>query len=177
MLPADAMSTLDETFRALEETLSTDAGGDGVSFERSVDLRYRGQGYELNLPYGPDPSEAFHRLHQQRFGFCDRNRPLEIVTLRVRLRILGPAFSQTPQPEFEGNGVNARVGERSAYFDGRWLMTPIYARELLRAGDCLTGPALVTEYSSTTVLPPDCNLRVDGYGAMVIRIGQERENG
>jgi N-methylhydantoinase A len=81
-----------------------------------------------------------------------------------------------PQPEIEGNGANARIAERPVYFDGAWLMTPIYARERLHAGDSLTGPALVTEYSSTTVLPPNCNLRVDGYGAMVIRVGQEREN-
>ena len=177
MLPGNEMNTLDETFLSLEETFSANGAGDEGSFERSVDLRYRGQGYELNLPYGPDPAEAFHQLHLQRFGFCDRKRSLEIVTLRVRLRIPGPAFSPTPQPEIEGDGANARIRERPVYFDGGWLETPIYVRQLLRAGDFLTGPALVTEYSSTTVLPPDCNLRVDGYGAMVIRVGRERENG
>jgi N-methylhydantoinase A len=176
MLPGDAMERLGETFCLLEEILGAESANDRASFERSVDLRYRGQGYELNLPYGPDAAEAFHQLHQRRFGFCDRNRPLEIVTLRVRLRIPGPQFATTPQPEIEGNGEGARIGERRVYFDGEWPLTPIYARERLRAGDCFSGPALVTEYSSTTVLPPGCELRVEGYGALVIRVGQESRN-
>jgi N-methylhydantoinase A len=176
MLPGDAMDRLDETFLALEETLRGDrreAAAGPASFERSIDVRYRGQGYELNVPYGPDAAEAFHRLHQRRFGFCDRGRQLEIVTLRVRLRLPGPEFVPTPQAEIEGEGEGARAGERPVYFDGVWRATPIYARERLRPGDRMSGPALVIEYSSTTVLPPGCHLRVDGYGALVIDVAQE----
>ena len=145
--------------------------------ERSLDLRYRGQGYELNVPHGRDSAEAFHRLHEQRYGFCDRVRQLEIVTLRVRLRVPGPAFSPALHPEIDGDGASARAGERPVYFDGAWLDTPIYTRERLRPGDRIAGPALVIEYSSTTVLPPDCRLRVDGYGALVIEVAQENGHG
>jgi N-methylhydantoinase A len=176
MLPGDAMDRLDETFLALEETLRGDrreAAAGPASFERSIDVRYRGQGYELNVPYGPDAAEAFHRLHQRRFGFCDRGRQLEIVTLRVRLRLPGPEFAPAPQAEIEGDGDGARAGERPMYFDGVWRATPIYARERLRPGDRISGPALVIEYSSTTVLSPGCHLRVDGYGALVIDVAQE----
>jgi N-methylhydantoinase A len=172
MLRGDAMDELGARFAELEETLRGDAGVE-ASFERSVDLRYRGQGYELNVPYGADAVEAFHRLHEQRFGFCDRARRLEIVTLRVRARVAGPEFSPQRQTEVAGDGATARVGERKVYFDGEWLDTAIYARERLRAGDCLSGPALVVEYSSTTVLPPGCRLRVDRFGALVIAVGQE----
>ena len=72
MLPGDAVDRLDETFLALEETLRGDrreAAAGLASFERSIDVRYRGQGYELNVPHGPDAEEAFHSLHQRRFGF------------------------------------------------------------------------------------------------------------
>jgi N-methylhydantoinase A len=175
MLPGDAMDRLHETFRGLEDALQAENSAAG-SFERSVDLRYRGQGYELNVPYGPDTAEAFHQLHERRFGFCDRSRQLEIVTLRVRLRTPGPPFSPMPQLEIEGDGAAARVGERPVYFDGDWRRTPIYARQHLRAGDTLVGPALVIEYSSTTVLPPGCQLRVDGYGVLAIRVAQEGED-
>jgi N-methylhydantoinase A len=171
MLPGDAMDQLHPTFAALEDTLHAAETGDSASFERSLDLRYRGQGYELNLPYTPDTADAFHRLHHRRFGFSDRARPLEIVTLRVRLRIPGPAYSPTPQPEIPGDGAHALVSQRPVYFDGSWLSTPIYARDRLRSGDRLFGPALIIEYSSTTVLPPACHLRVDGYGALLISIG------
>jgi N-methylhydantoinase A len=179
MLPGDAVDSiarLDETFLALEETLragATETAAGTASFERSIDVRYRGQGYELNVPYGPDAEEAFHRLHQRRFGFCDRGRQLEIVTLRVRLRVPGPEFAPTQQTEIDGDGKDARTGERPVHFDGAWRATPIYARERLRPGDRISGPALVIEYSSTTVLPPGCHLRVDGYGALVIGVAQE----
>ena len=159
----------------MEDGLETAEGP--TSFDRSVDLRYRGQGYELNVPHGPDAAEAFHRLHERRFGFCDLKRQLEIVTLRVRMRVAGPAFAPTPEPEIDGDGADARVGERAVYFDGVWRATPIYARERLRGGDRVSGPALVIEYSSTTVLPPGCNLRVDGYGVLVIDVAQEAGNG
>lgn len=171
----DSIARLDEAFHALEEALNpgrTEAAGGSVAFERSVDLRYRGQGYELNVPHGRDAAEAFHQLHQQRFGFCERGRRLEIVTLRVRMRTAGPAFQPTREPEIDGDGIDARIGERPVYFDGAWMTTPIYARERLRAGDRVGGPALVIEYSSTTVLPPGCHLRVDGFGAMVIDVAQ-----
>jgi N-methylhydantoinase A len=176
MLLGDAMDGLEETFLALEETLRGDrreAAAGPANFERSIDVRYRGQGYELNVPYGPDAAEAFHRLHQRRFGFCDRGRQLEIVTLRVRLRLPGPEFAPAPQAEIEGDGKDARAGERPVYFDRVWRETPIYARERLRPGDRISGPALVIEYSSTTVLPPGCHLRVDGYGALVIDMATE----
>ncbi len=183
MLPSDAedaTARVDKTFRELEETLRAGAretDGEPANFERSVDLRYRGQGYELNVPQGPDAAEAFHRLHEQRFGFCDPGRRLEIVTLRVRLRVPGPEFAPTLQPEVEGGGANALVGERLVYFDGDWCTTPLYARQHLRSGDTIIGPAMVIEYSSTTVLPPACRLRVDGYGALIIDVAQEVAHG
>jgi N-methylhydantoinase A len=179
MLPGEAMDRLHETFSALEGTLRV-AGIENAAatavFERSVDLRYSGQGYELNLPYGSSSTEAFHQLHERRFGFNDRSRPLEIVTLRVRLRSPGPAFAPTPQPEIAGDAAAARLGERPVYFDGVWRQTSIYARDRLRAADEISGPALVIEYSSTTVLPPGCALRVDGYGALVIAVAQEPQD-
>ncbi len=171
MLPGNAIDQLPAIFTALETTLPTDETGDSESFERSLDLRYRGQGYELNLPYTPETANAFHQLHQRRFGFSDRARPLEIVTLRVRLRTPGPPYSPTPQPEILDDGAHALIAQRPVYFDGSWLPTPIYARDRLHPGDRLAGPALIVEYSSTTVLPPACHLHVDGYGALLISIG------
>jgi N-methylhydantoinase A len=180
MLPGDAedsMARLEEIFLELEETLRGDGVEGPACFERSIDMRYRGQGYELNVAYGRDAKDAFHQAHQRRFGFCDRGRGLEIVTLRVRMRVPGPEFAPAPQAEMDGDGEHARAGERPVYFDGAWRATPVYARERLRPGDRIGGPALVIEYSSTTVLPPGCDLRVDGYGALVIRVAQERGDG
>ena len=66
-------------------------GLQGVA-ERTVDIRYRRQGYELNVPFNGSPSqsiEAFHGLHLQRYGFCDVRKPVEIVNLRLRMVATG----------------------------------------------------------------------------------------
>jgi len=56
------------------------------------------------------------------------------------------------------------------YFDGGFVQAKIYRRDVLRPGDCISGPAMITEYTSATVLPPDCRAEVDGYGNLVIHI-------
>ena len=59
-------------------------------FEPSCDLRYRGQGYELNLPYGPDVLQRFHAEHKRRYGYSSPEREVEIVTVRMRGRVASP---------------------------------------------------------------------------------------
>ena len=178
MLPGDALGSLEPVFADLERSFGRHETA-AATLERSVDLRYRGQGYELNLPFGPATADAFHDLHRQRFGFADGTRPIELVTVRVRRRVPGPVFAPAPEPEIAGDGQQAKLAEQRVWFDGAWRVTAVYVRARLRAGDAFAGPALVTEYSSTTVLPPGCRLRVDGFGMLVISVAtvaaEERE--
>jgi N-methylhydantoinase A len=141
----------------------------GESF-RSVDVRYRGQGYELNVPFGPEMAAQFHDLHQRRYGFANEARALEVVNVRVRMVSPAEAFEPLAQPLREGDGSHALVGTRLVYFDGKFEETRIYDRELLRPGDTFAGPAIVSEYSSATVLPMGDVLRVDGLGNLVIEV-------
>jgi N-methylhydantoinase A len=145
-------------------------GLDGVS-QRSCDLRYRGQGYELNVPHGLEMQEEFHRLHARRYGFASAERPVEIVNLRVRMISPAPAFEQMREPLHEGDGRRAVLSTRQVYFDGEWLPTRVYDRERLRTGDVFSGPAIVTEYSSATVVPPGDVLKVDELRNLVIEVG------
>ena len=64
----------------------------------------------------------------------------------------------------------ALIGTRDVYFDGSFQETRIYDRDLLRPGDTFAGPAIVSEYSSATVLPFGDVLRVDGFGNLVIEV-------
>ncbi len=64
----------------------------------------------------------------------------------------------------------ALIGTRNVYFDGGFQETHVYDRELLRPGDTFAGPAIVSEYSSATVLPFGDVLRVDGLGNLVIKV-------
>src|SRR5260370_13502754 len=91
----------------------------GRSF-RSVDLRYKGQGYELNVPFGPEMAAQFHDLHQRRYGFANEMRALEVVNVRVRMVSAAAAFEPVPQPLQEGNGSPPLTGTRPVYFDGHF---------------------------------------------------------
>lgn len=170
MLPMGA--PLESSFREMEEQ-GTEAfkteGLKGVSY-RSADLRYRGQGYELNVPYGRDMTEQFHALHQQRYGFISESRPLEVVNVRVRMVAPSDNFEQLRQNLREGDGNQALVGTRQVFFESKSQETRIYDRSLLRCGDTFAGPAIITEYSSATILPPEDVLRVDELSNLVIEV-------
>jgi N-methylhydantoinase A len=174
MLPGEALNDLTEQFRELEERLIGEfASTHDVLVERSVDLRYQGQGYELNVPYDERAEETFHLQHAQHYGFADRIRPIEIVHVRVRLRVPTKAFEVAERDPRPGDGLQAVCGERSAYFEGAWQKTKIYSRELLYPGDRIEAPALIAEYSSTTVVSPGCHLEVDRFGNLLIDISDK----
>ena len=138
--------------------------------ERKLGIRYQGQSYELAVPFTRRFAEEFHREHEKAYGYADAGRPLEIVNLRLRLVI------RTPKPRLRpmkaGRGVRletAIVGRKAAWFDRRLRATPFHDRERLQPGTRIGGPAVVVEYSSTTVIPPGFVCRVDEYLNLVLR--------
>jgi N-methylhydantoinase A len=107
--------------------------------------------------------EAFHSAHQLRYGYSDSSRPVEIVNVRVRLTI--------PQPSVWAARERAqrRVGSsRAAPVMQARGCHPIFRRDRLRPGDRVSGPAVITEYSATTFLPPGFAARVDKRQNLVI---------
>ena len=144
-------------------------GFEGQVF-RSMDLRYRGQGYELNVPFGPTMAEVFHALHKRRYGFANQERPVEIVNVRVRLVAGAEPFEIPSQRLREGDGSQALVGKRAVYFGSSFVETHLYERDALRPGDTLVGPAIISEYSSATILPPGDVLRVDALRNLLIEV-------
>jgi N-methylhydantoinase A len=142
--------------------------------ERSVDLRYLRQGYELNLPFEPlAPDEsiaAFHKQHARRFGFAHPDKPVEIVNVRLRMSSSGESWKPVCRSLRPGDGRAARVGERTIFFDGLPVTAGLYRRESLVPGDTVEGPAMITEYTSATLLPPGFNAFVDGYGNLIIQV-------
>lgn len=170
MLPMDA--ELEDVFAEMEVAAREEFAREGLEGlpHHSLDLRYRGQGYELNVPFTGDAAAAFHELHRRRYGFADAERPLEIVNVRVRMVAPAPAFEQPREPLREGDGRQAVRGTRRVIFTGDAMETRVYERERLHPGDTFAGPAIVSEYSSATVLPPGDVLRVDELGNLVIEV-------
>jgi N-methylhydantoinase A len=141
---------------------------DTPRFIRTVDLRYRGQGYELNLPLTKNLAGEFEAEHQRRYGYGHPNREIEIVTLRVRgvVRSRSRNVRGSEQAKVrEEAGSDAMV-----MFDSRKAKTKIYKREGLSTRKTYGGPAVVTEYSATTVVPPGKRFRIDGASNLIIKV-------
>jgi N-methylhydantoinase A len=158
--------------------------------EKSVDVRYRGQGYELSIPLSKNLLKEFEREHQRRYGYIHPNREVELVTLRLR------AVVKTPQPGITaapaggtlhlgkvahvGTGTLARPGRATlgsfstpevlVLFNRKKLKTKIYSRDNLQPGKKYSGPAIITEYSATTVVPPGKRFHLDRASNLIITI-------
>lgn len=164
-LPAADLRREFAAFEAEARKAFQDEGWKGKPrFERSLDVRYRGQGYELNVLFQEDTLAAFHREHQRRYGYNRLEREVEIVTLRLRARLASLKAPVAANQEEKA----AKVERRKVYFNGRAILTPLYERSGLRTGRSYRGPAIVLEYGATTIVPPGFRFRVDGSGSVII---------
>jgi N-methylhydantoinase A len=170
----DLQSKLQDQFASLEKDIlqrmeSHGFSAERVELERSIDVRYSGQSFELNIPYTDDFLEAFNQRHEQYYGYANRRLPTEIVNLRVR----GRARHRLPDlPKFPLEAADpaedALVQEKPVVLDGKPVRTGFYLRNKLSAGSRILGPAVVIEYSATTLLPTDYEARVDEYLNLLI---------
>lgn len=171
MLPPDS-ADLEGHFREVERRASREFAAErlkGVGM-RSLDLRYVGQGYELNVAAGKRALAEFHAAHEKRYGYADPRRPVEVVNVRLRMTAAAKPIKFRKSPVRKGTGGQAIVKHSSIRFDGRNVNAPLYQREQFRTGDKFRGPAIIAEYSATTVIPPGCNARVDGYGNLIVEV-------
>ena len=167
------LAKLNREFSALEHASAQDfarEGWDGTPrFNRTVDLRYRGQGYELNLPLTKNLLFEFEAEHRLRYGYTHAKREIEIVTLRLRA-VFKSSRSHTPATAMRGKVGATPASETRVAFDGRRVKTKIYVREELGVRKTFRGPAIVTEYSATTVVPPGKKFRINGVGNLIIAV-------
>ena len=122
----------------------------------------------MNVPFDGDYVAAFHRAHDQRYGYFDRRRACEIVNIRARFEGRTPKFSLPKLRRGSPDPAAARVGKSPVRFQGQKMLSPIYDRSRLLAGNRLRGPAIVTEYSATTLIAPEWSGRVDAIGNIIL---------
>ncbi len=179
MVPGEAIGSLAEVLEEVAREGAEEFAAEAVkgAAEYSLDLRYRRQGYELNVPFDPqNPARAigdFHRLHEQRYGFADPGRAVEIVNVRVRMSAAGEPYCPQPRALQSGDGSAAQYAERPVHFEAGLRPTRFYKREKLAPGNAVQGPAMITEYTAATLVPPGCAARVDGLGNLVIEVEEE----
>jgi N-methylhydantoinase A len=135
-------------------------------FAPSVDLRYVGQSYEVNVPVEGDLEAAFHRRHAGRYGYAAPNEPVEIVTVRLIATIPRPVVV----PLRPARGEPVKGTRRLACPDGREEAV-VYDRAALPPGFEAPGPAIVEEDHATTLVPPGARFLVDRRGLLAVEVG------
>jgi len=144
-----------------------------------ADMRYVGQAYELEVPIAapltrerlPAILATFHAIHERVYGYARTQQLVEFVNFRAvhTYPLPRPAVRATARPS--GTPADARIGERRAYF-GRYVPTALYERARLPLGARLTGPAIVEQDDTTTVIPPGVIALVDDAGNLRLRRGR-----
>jgi 5-oxoprolinase (ATP-hydrolysing)/N-methylhydantoinase A len=187
LLSAIDLVRLAARFQELEADIRAQLMRDGfdvgqISFVRSADCRYLGQGHELRTPapaglvdvnFVHQLRDAFDRQHDRAYGHIYTGRDLEIVNIRVvgvgavsRLRVKPIAQGVATPPE------KAMTGRYRTVFgiDGgtKAIDTPRYARALLESGNRIEGPAVIDQMDATTLIPPSFAGQIDRFGNLVI---------
>jgi N-methylhydantoinase A len=154
-------------------------------FSRQMDMRYFGQSYELAIPTSkPFDEEALHRViedfhkkHETMYGYAVKEEPVELVNIEVKAMgvVDKPRLRKQVLKEEEPSS-NALIGRRKVFFEGDndFTKTSIYNREKLKSGNRISGPAIIEQYDSTTVVYPEWKASVDEIGNIVLVIERGR---
>ncbi|MDQ1639777.1 MAG: N-methylhydantoinase [Pyrinomonadaceae bacterium] len=164
---------LEKTFREMERTAADVLRREGFPpakqrHERSLALRYKGQSFELEIKRTNGNIAAhFHRAHLERYGYAQQANVVEVVSARLRsagvVEKLAMKHGSVSRKQF------AKPAKQVAtYLDGKKSNAGIYDRSELRPGMKLRAPAIVTEYSSTTLIPAGAHAEVDASGNLII---------
>jgi N-methylhydantoinase A len=145
-----------------------------LRFEPSADLRYAGQGFELNLPVAAGLVNQFHTEHHRRYGYSHHDRNIELVTLRMRARMKSPS-AISRRSRLEKGSLPLKPEKRSVVFSSRSIQAAIIDRASLRPDTKLRGPAVVTEYSATTVVPPAAIFYLDRTANLIVHLGASKK--
>ncbi len=178
MLPEDeaTLEALETHFRPIETRglaglIAEGVPAQKVRLQRYLDMRYQGQSYEILVPCDGGFRDSFHALHEKLYGYCNKDKDIEVVNVRVR------AIGTPDKPEISSSAsageelvADAVLDVRQTVFDGKAHQTRVVNRVALKHGNCVRGPAIIVEYSSTIVVPPFASVRIDAYGNIIMDI-------
>ena len=145
---------------------------------RSLDMRYVRQNFELEVSLDGDletPDDlaravsSFHKLHDRNYGQSNESAPVEVVNVKARGSGTLPKPELRPLSKGSADSSHALTGTRRVFFrETGWTDCPDYDRDVLLAGNVITGPAIVHEFDSSIVILPGHGATVDDYGDIVI---------
>jgi N-methylhydantoinase A len=178
----------EDVFRQLEVKAREELRAEGMApssaaFLRELDLRYTGQGYELRTSLDGLYTERltsasleaardrFDERHAQIHGHAAKERPVEVVSYRLRVRVDVPKYQprQEAAPVARRSADAAAKGKREVHFGGKAAVdAALYERDKLSVGAVIAGPAIVEQFDATTVIPAGWTGRVDGYRNLIL---------
>jgi len=177
---AVTVEELEEYVAPLVERAKLEMAAEGfaqndIAIERSLDMRYQGQAYEINVPLTPAYIEDFHNGHQRLYGHSNVSRMTEVVNVRVDAagitqRHVFPAAEAVSRP------FPMPATTRQAWFGEGFWETAIYHRDQLLPGMESVGPAIVSGGESTVVITPNFRFRIDGVGTLVATRAERRND-
>ena len=145
-----------------------------IYFRPSLDMRYAGQAFEINVPVKKHRltvsklNKLFHAQHHLIYGHSNISGQTEVVNFRLT------AFGAVPKATLQGTlsdntvPVDLLASTFPVYFNGHFLDTPVIQRESLTQENVVHGPAIIQEFGSTTVLPPEWSLSVKPDGSLIL---------
>ncbi|MBV8362205.1 MAG: hydantoinase/oxoprolinase family protein [Deltaproteobacteria bacterium] len=147
--------------RARAELLHDGASAAAIRNELWVDMRYRGQSYELEVELNPHFVDEFHEAHRRMFGHSAVRAAVEVVNLRLRAHAAGPAIAP---PRLARRASPPTLNRTRVLTGSSYRAVPVYERDAIGADVHLSGPMIVVELSSTAYVSPEFSLRCDDYG-------------
>jgi len=151
-----------------------------ISFDYSVDARYRGQEFTINVSL-KNPKfnklnikyflKQFHQIYEKTYSHSASNEKVEIRNLRL---VAIGHLNHIKIPKIN-KGIKkpesiAKIYKTSIYFENKFLKCDIWNREKLLSGNEIKGPAMIVDYGSTTIIPSKCLCKVSDYGQLIIKI-------
>jgi len=166
---------LTNQFRSLRQKAENELGNEGfepelTQYQLTLDLRYSGQSYELNVPFDEQFETYFHQAHAKRFGHSRTDYPVEVVNLRLRAigYVEKPKFASTSEKIGATSDISAQPFEQKEVVFGEPRLTNLYHRQDLSVGVVIASPSIIFELSATTVVPPDFKAKVDQFDNLIL---------
>jgi len=151
--------------QAIKEMQKEGFGLEEIKLFPSLEMRYYGQSYEIELPYAP-PSNleaSFHQRHQQLYSYRQPDQPIEIVNLKIKALGNFPKIKLSPFPRPGRPRKITFTKQQNLYFHGKFYEAPVFRRQHLFPEINIKGPALISAEESTTFIPPNYQANVDDY--------------
>lgn len=159
--------------KGMSEVLNEGIEEENINAESSLDMRYQGQSYELNIPFNGNFIEIFHTTHQEKYGYANLSGEIEIVNLRVKM------VGQVEKPKLPKFSIQTKDSSPAKLFDKKVLFpegklqTAFFSGEDLLPGNEISGPAIILRSDTTILVPPQDTAQVDEYLNLIISIGEK----